>query len=72
MRCPCRGCHDRTITCHGVCEKYQGWKKKNEDVKRWIRDQNPVVSENMLKVKNRNIRQKARGWKRTGGTKDDR
>ena len=25
--CPCKGCDDRTLTCHGFCEKYKGWKK---------------------------------------------
>jgi hypothetical protein len=28
--CPCHGCLDRTITCHGVCKKYQEWKKVHE------------------------------------------
>ena len=26
MNCPCKGCHDRTVTCHGVCEKFAEWK----------------------------------------------
>lgn len=26
MKCPCNGCEKRTITCHGVCEAYKGWK----------------------------------------------
>ena len=26
MKCPCRDCADRTVTCHGFCEQYKGWK----------------------------------------------
>ena len=26
-KCPCKGCEDRTVTCHGACGKYQAWKK---------------------------------------------
>ena len=22
---PCHGCSERTIECHGICEKYQAW-----------------------------------------------
>ena len=72
MKCPCRGCPDRTITCHGVCERYQDWKKNYDDERRWIREQMPIPSERMLKKKDIEIKRKARGWKRTGGTKDDR
>lgn len=30
-KCPCHGCFDRTVTCHGRCERYQSWKKERED-----------------------------------------
>lgn len=33
MICPCKGCEDRTITCHGVCKRYQEWKA-------WIEERN--------------------------------
>ena len=26
-KCPCKECDRRTVTCHGVCEGYQEWKK---------------------------------------------
>ena len=29
-KCPCKGCFDRTVTCHGRCERYQTWKKEHE------------------------------------------
>ena len=24
--CPCQGCENRSITCHGECEKYIKWR----------------------------------------------
>lgn len=27
---PCKNCPDRTITCHGSCEKYKSWVKSRE------------------------------------------
>lgn len=26
--CPCNGCEDRQIGCHGKCERYNDWKKE--------------------------------------------
>ena len=28
--CPCKECDRRTVTCHGLCTEYQGWKKEQE------------------------------------------
>lgn len=25
--CPCKGCTERQMKCHGSCEKYAAWKK---------------------------------------------
>lgn len=30
---PCKGCEDRTITCHSECDKYIDFKNKNEEIK---------------------------------------
>ena len=49
MECPCRGCTDRTITCHGVCQRYQDWKKNREDVNNWLIKQRPITSETAAK-----------------------
>ena len=38
MKCPCKGCTDRTITCHGVCRLYQEWKEQAEKEAEWLRD----------------------------------
>ena len=31
MKCPCKGCTDRTITCHSVCRRYAEWKDWKEE-----------------------------------------
>lgn len=32
MKCPCKGCTDRTLTCHGFCDEYKAWKAEREQV----------------------------------------
>lgn len=32
MKCPCKGCNDRTITCHSVCRPYQEYKADRERI----------------------------------------
>jgi hypothetical protein len=34
MICPCKGCTERTILCHGRCDGYQQWKKEREEINR--------------------------------------
>lgn len=29
--CPCKGCGDRDIGCHGWCERYISWRKKADE-----------------------------------------
>ena len=29
---PCRNCHRRTVTCHGVCKEYQEFRKEQERI----------------------------------------
>lgn len=31
MKCPCKGCDRRTLTCHGLCADYQKWKTWKEE-----------------------------------------
>lgn len=73
MRCPCRGCTDRTVTCHceGQCERWGEWRAYHEARKKWLKDQLPVTSEESKKRANKNIVQKARGWKRVGRVSDE-
>lgn len=30
---PCFGCNERTVECHGKCERYLAWKKADEEFK---------------------------------------
>lgn len=31
---PCKGCEDRVIGCHSVCEKYITWKAERDELKK--------------------------------------
>ena len=63
MKCPCKDCFNRTITCHGVCRRYQDWKKEHDDVNKWLRDQQPITSEAGLKGRNERLKRgKSRKW----------
>ena len=39
MKCPCKGCTERRLTCHGFCERYQTWKKELDETNEWLRNQ---------------------------------
>ena len=69
MECPCRGCTDRTITCHGVCQRYQDWKKNREDVNNWLIKQRPITSETAAKKFREKVIKRARGYENGGGGK---
>lgn len=64
MKCPCQGCKHRTITCHGVCKKYQDWKKEDEKQKAWLREQQYVPSVRLKKSEAQNIKMRSRGWRK--------
>ena len=34
MKCPCKECFHRTITCHGFCEGYKAWREWRDEVNR--------------------------------------
>lgn len=61
MKNPCKGCFDRTITCHGVCRRYQDWTQEHEKEKKWRREQMPFTSERALKGQRERIRKIQRG-----------
>ena len=31
---PCKGCEDRVIGCHSVCERYTTWKAERDELKK--------------------------------------
>lgn len=37
-KCPCRGCTERILLCHGRCERYQKWKQEYEENRTDYRD----------------------------------
>lgn len=56
MKCPCKGCERRTLTCHGLCENYQEWKKENTARNDWLKEQNRVhVSDSVIKKHWKNL-----------------
>ena len=64
MKCPCKDCLDRTMTCHGVCDRYKAWKKWYEEMKAAQPDRSMHFSEQNQRVWWRNLKK----WKkhRTG------
>ena len=31
---PCKGCEDRVVGCHSVCDKYITWKAERDELKK--------------------------------------
>ena len=47
---PCKGCPDRTLTCHSVCRRYEDWKIEKAAQQDWLREQNSVaVSDSVVR-----------------------
>ena len=50
MKCPCKGCTERRLTCHGFCEKYGEWKKEREAINEYNRTMNrATISEKRIR-----------------------
>ena len=50
LKCPCKGCEKRTLTCHGVCRQYEDWKIERAAINDYNREQNAVyLSESSLR-----------------------
>lgn len=57
MKCPCKGCDKRTLTCHGVCLEYEAWKIERAAINDYNREQNAVhLSDSSLRKHWRNQR----------------
>jgi hypothetical protein len=41
--CPCRGCTERILLCHGRCERYQAWKTEYETTKNEYQTKHPKI-----------------------------
>ena len=71
MKCPCKGCDHRKLGCHGICKDYQAWKKEDEDKKKWLNEQKPMINDSAIKGQREKIKRIARGWNgKRGSTKD--
>ena len=56
-KCPCKGCDDRTVTCHSVCRRYQGWKDEHAAEIRHNYEQNRVcLSDHSIRQHWRNLK----------------
>jgi hypothetical protein len=65
VKCPCKGCDRRTLTCHGVCKGYQDWKKYNTEKMDWLRQQNArPVSDSVVKMGWKNMKRRKNTIKR--------
>ena len=43
MKCPCKGCGKRTLTCHGVCREYEDYKIERAAINDYNRERNQVT-----------------------------
>ena len=63
LMCPCKGCTDRTITCHSVCKRYDDWKIEHKKMMNAIRYHSEVArSEHAAQAYWEKIKKKKRGW----------
>ena len=47
--CPCKGCTERTISCHGFCKRYQEWKAGENAVhQKFAEERSPTGMEVMI------------------------
>lgn len=57
MRCPCKGCENRTVTCHAVCHAYEEWKIEYQAMKDDLRENNALfLSDHSLRVHWNNLK----------------
>ena len=59
--CPCRGCTDRKLYCHGSCRRYQDWKKDYEEAK--PAPPEDLTNERSKRIGWRNLRLTRRRWR---------
>lgn len=59
-QCPCNGCGEREIGCHGECEKYRTWKAGEDEInhKRWESNQLYAMSDTKRKWIVKNMKRK--------------
>ena len=62
MRAPCKDCPDRTVGCHGRCERYQAFRELKEKECAWRHEQYVMdtPSADLERKTRRKLLQKAR------------
>lgn len=35
--CPCKGCAERYVNCHSLCEQYKAWNERHQETREQIR-----------------------------------
>lgn len=58
MKCPCKGCKDRSAECHAHCEAYAAYAQNNRER---LAAQTEVRRYNDA-IRNKFVYTKARGW----------
>ena len=62
VNCPCKGCLDRKLGCHGFCRAFEDWKIEETARKEWLAEQNGVINtEPRWKRNTLWLRRRARG-----------
>ena len=63
MICPCKGCTDRKLNCHGMCQWYQQWTEEQENKKAWLREKNAnPISDDGARNITRWLQRVSKGW----------
>ena len=68
MKCPCKGCTDRKLNCHGACERFQEWKTEDAKRKAWLNGFKYETNDQMRRGERRKLINKARGYQKKKGT----
>ena len=69
--CPCYGCTNRTITCHGVCRPYQEWSEDRRKQKIWLDEHRPILSDRAKNAFQKKVVKRLRGYDRPPRTRGD-
>lgn len=58
-RCPCKGCEQRKVGCHGSCEAYQAWTASRHEIirKRQIEQEKRQLSRDHEMKYRRNLKE---------------
>jgi len=62
MICPCKGCLEREIGCHGKCERYSVWKEEWNSKKEGKLPADMLINDRERKAYWKKIRLNGRKW----------